>query len=217
MAACFHLGRKLAAMNYSLEDYKKIFPVLTENIDRLMEYEFYLCTILEYDFYVYNPYQALLGFIYTLKENSRVIDVIELAGGLTEEANTSVINLSKKITDEMVIIIYSNREVENFEQTKEMEKILQEKCNQPDENSLINDACINGEPRETTPGITGKISINSATKEELMTLPGIGESKAKDIITYREQNGPFTTIEDIMKVSGINKKIAENIYNYFHN
>lgn len=150
--------------------------------------------------------------IYTLKENSRVIDVIELAGGLTEEANTSVINLSKKVTDEMVIIVYSNREVEDFEHTKEVEKVVQEKCNQKDENSLVNGACISSPTEETTnPQIGGKISINTATKEELMTLPGIGENKAKDIINYRESNGPFATIEDITKVSGIGESIFAQI------
>lgn len=147
--------------------------------------------------------------IYTLKENSRVIDVIEMAGGLTENANTSVINLSKKISDEMVIIIYSNTQVQDFEKTKEMEKVTQEKCNQPDENSLKNDACItNTNPGNESSPISDKISINTATKEELMTLPGIGESKANDIISYREKSGPFESIEDIMKVSGI----GENIY-----
>ncbi len=155
--------------------------------------------------------------IYTLKANSRIIDVIELAGGLTEEANTSVINLSKKIKDEMVIIIYSNTQVQDFEHTKEIEKIVQDKCQQIDENSLKNDACISSDNNQTSNEIVsnGKISINTATKEELMTLPGIGESKAKDIIAYREANGPFATIEDITKVSGIGEntlaQIKENI------
>ena len=58
--------------------------------------------------------------IYTVKEDTRIIDVITMAGGLTENANTSVINLSKKVVDEMVIIIYSNYEIENFKQTKEL-------------------------------------------------------------------------------------------------
>ena len=149
--------------------------------------------------------------IYELKSSSRVIDVIEKAGGLTENANTTVINLSKKITDEMVIIIYSNKQVEDFSKTKEIEKQVQNNCINPSEESLKNDACIT--EKETT--ISGKISINTATLEELQTLPGIGEEKAKNIIKYREENGLFTAIEDLTKINGIGEsifaKIKENI------
>lgn len=145
--------------------------------------------------------------IYTMKESSRVIDVIDKAGGLTENADTSVINLSKKIMDEMVIIIYSKEQVKNFEETKEKEKNLQEKCISADINSLQNDACIT----TTQNNASGKVNINQASKEELMTLTGIGESKAKDIISYREKNGPFTSIEDIKKVSGIGETIYAQI------
>lgn len=151
--------------------------------------------------------------IYSLKEGSRVIDVIEASGGLTENANTTVINLSKKIEDEMVIIIYSNEEVNEFSKTKEVEKQIINNCIQKDENSLQNDACIKqtNEEKNTDNRI---ININTATEEELMTLPGIGESKAKDIISYRNQN-QFTSIEDIKNVQGIGEslfaKIKENI------
>ena len=111
----------------------------------------------------------------------------------------------------MVIIIYSNQEVKEFEKTKEKEKILQDKCIQKDENALKNDACINNNQSTNTPN---KININTASLEELQTLPGIGEAKAKDIITYRETN-KFNTIEDIKNVSGIGDalfaKIKENI------
>ncbi len=148
--------------------------------------------------------------IYSLKESSRIIDVIDKAGGLTENADTTVINLSKKIKDEMVIIIYSKEQVNNFKETKQLEEQLQSKCISPDEESLQNDACI-----EETYNNNGKININTASKQELMTLPGIGESKAKDIISYREKNGLFKTIEDIKKVSGIGDtlfaQIKENI------
>ena len=151
--------------------------------------------------------------IYSLKEGSRVIDVIEASGGLTENANTTVINLSKKIEDEMVIIIYSNEEVNNFSKTKEIEKQVIEKCTKKDENSLQNDACINTSTEESNNN-NKMININSATQEELMTLPGIGESKAKDIITYRTEK-PFTSIEDVKNVPGIGEslfaKIKENI------
>lgn len=151
--------------------------------------------------------------IYSLKEGSRVIDVIEASGGLTENANTTVINLSKKIEDEMVIIIYSNEEVNNFSKTKEVEKQVIEKCIKKDENSLQNDACIN-QSNEQSNTDNNLININTATQEELMTLSGIGESKAKDIITYRSENA-FTSIEDIKNVPGIGEslfaKIKENI------
>jgi len=137
--------------------------------------------------------------IYEVSSNSRVIDVIHLAGDLTENADTSVINLSKKVHDEMVIIIYSRDEVNDFKKTKEIEKQVEELCIKKDDNSLNNDACVNNE--NTT--ISNKISINNASLEELKNLTGIGEKKAKDIITYREKNGPFKTIEDLMKVNGI--------------
>ena len=144
--------------------------------------------------------------IYSLTSDSRVIDVIEKAGGLTEQADTSVINLSKKINDEMVIIIYSEQEVREFEKTKEKEKQVEEKCIQKDDNSLKNDACI---ITNTVP--TGKVNINTASKEELMTLNGIGEAKANDIIKYRETNGNFETIEDIKKIEGIGDSIFAKI------
>ncbi len=147
--------------------------------------------------------------IYTLESSARVVDVIEKAGGLTTNANTTVINLSKKISDEMVIIIYSNAQVKDFEKTKELEKTVQEQCIKPSENSVKNDACITSDKPQQ-----GKISINAATLEELETLPGIGESKAQDIINYRTTNGKFATIEDIKKVTGIGENLYAKIKDY---
>lgn len=145
--------------------------------------------------------------IYSLNNNSRVIDVIEKAGGLTENADTSVINLSKKLQDEMVIIIYTKAEVREFERTKEKEQALQEKCNQKDDNALKNDACITATDKATNK----KISLNTGTLEELMTLTGIGESKAKDIIAYREKNGHFKKVEDLINVPGIGESTLAQI------
>lgn len=137
--------------------------------------------------------------IYKLPSTSRVIDVINKAGGLTDIADTSVINLSKKIEDEMVIIIYSEYEVNNWLKTKQEEDYLQEKCQNSEDSKIENDACINDDVIENNETI---ININTATKEELMTLSGIGETKALAIISYREKT-PFTSIEDIKNVSGI--------------
>lgn len=149
--------------------------------------------------------------IYEMPIDSRVIDVINKAGGLTENANTTVINLSKKISDEMVIIIYSNAQVMDFKNTKKEEASLIEKCQQKDDISLRNDACIEN---NTTDSSNKLISINTATKEELMTLPGIGEAKAQEIIDYRTKNGNFNTIEDIKNISGIGESVFAKIKDY---
>ncbi len=151
--------------------------------------------------------------IYELESNSRVIDVIEQAGGLTENADTTVINLSKKIIDEMVIIVYSKSQVQNWIETKEQESLLQEHCITPQDGQVENDACIKEEETESTTSIPEMINLNTATKEELMTLSGIGEAKADAIIAYRSKT-PFEKIEDIKNVSGIGDSIYEEIKNY---
>ena len=151
--------------------------------------------------------------IYQIKENSRVMDVINMAGGLTENANTTVINLSKKVSDEMVIIIYSNQEVEDFKKTKELETQVQSSCIQKEENAVKNDACIEIDNYQDGQ-VLGKININTATLEQLTALPGVGESKAKSIIEYRNTNGNFNSIEDIKNVTGIGDSLFDKIKDY---
>ena len=162
--------------------------------------------------------QVLNPGVYELDNNSRIIDVINKAGGLLDTANTEYINLSKKIKDEMIIIIYSNNEIEKFKETKKEIIYIEYECICPDN---INDSCINESDTVNTNGIVkenssdNKVSINLGTLEELMTLSGIGESKAKSIIEYREKNGEFKNLEDLMNVSGIGEsaysKIKDNI------
>ncbi len=153
--------------------------------------------------------------LYEVNENSRVMDIIEKAGGLTKNADTSVINLSKKVKDEMVILVYSKREVQK----------LKEKAETTITCPSVNDACVTDEvekplieSKQTTKDTkttNGKVSINKATIEELQTLSGIGEAKAKAIIEYRLKEGEFKTIEDIKNVNGIGdaafEKIKDNI------
>ncbi len=145
--------------------------------------------------------------IYSVKKDSRVIDVIRLAGDLTEIADTSVLNLSKKVVDEMVIVVYSRSEVEQFTVTKEKEKQQQQACLQPSEESIQNDACIS----EKEQASSTKISLNNATKEELMRLTGIGEAKALAIIAYRQEHGPFQSVEEVKNVSGIGDELFAKI------
>lgn len=148
--------------------------------------------------------------VYSLEEDSRVIDAINLAGGILENSDTSLINLSQKIKDEMTIIVYTKEEIENYKvNNKEIEYVYIEieKC--PD---TINDACINkSEPEIEVKEESSLISINTATIDELDSLPSIGKSKAESIVNYREENGQFEAIEDIKNVSGIGDSLFETI------
>ncbi|MEG0994699.1 MAG: helix-hairpin-helix domain-containing protein [Bacilli bacterium] len=149
--------------------------------------------------------------VYSLKEGSRVIDVIRLAGGLLHNANTSVINLSLKIFDEMVIIIYSDEEVKNFKTTKLEETKVIDNCLN-NEQEIVNDGCLNKDEIKDN-NTNDKININTATKELLMTLSGIGESKAINIINYRKEK-LFIKIEDLKEVSGIGDLIFAKIKDF---
>ena len=136
--------------------------------------------------------------VYEVDSTYRVNDVIELAGGLKEGADTSKINLAKLVKDEMTIIIYSTEEVE--EEYKNRVCI----CNCPE---VTNDACIEEESEDL-------ININTCTEDDLMSIKGIGKAKAEAIIKYREDNGNYSSIEDIKKVSGIGDALFEKIKVY---
>lgn len=137
--------------------------------------------------------------VYELAKNSIVNDAIKKAGGLTSKADTTNVNLSKSLTNEMVIYIPKKEEV-----TK----------------STVNDALvdksnsvgfIDNESSNETTNTTTKVNINTATLKDLITLNGIGESKAQAILEYRTKNGNFKTLEDLKKVSGIGEAAYEKI------
>lgn len=159
--------------------------------------------------------------VYELDEGKRVIDAINLAGGLTDKADTININLSKKLTDEMYIIIYTKDEIYNYKQNNESVndiKCASMECVCPD---VSNDACINSastgnsssssEDGNKVTDDDSKVSINNATKEELMKLDGIGEVKAEAIIKYRQENGSFKSVEELKNVSGIGDAVYDKI------
>ena len=137
--------------------------------------------------------------VYELAKDSIVNDAIKKAGGLTSKADTTNVNLSKSLTNEMVIYIPKKEEV-----TK----------------STVNDALvdksnsvgfIDNESSNETTNTTTKVNINTATLKDLITLNGIGESKAQAILEYRTKNGNFKTLEDLKKVSGIGEAAYEKI------
>ena len=151
--------------------------------------------------------------VYQLDSNLTVNDAINEAGGLTNEADTSLINLAKKITDEMVIIVYTKEEVKNSNLVNTVIKVVEKECVCP---NIENDGCLNNEITDniTNTENSGLININTATKEELQTISGIGESKANNIIKYRETNGNFQSIEEIKNVEGIGDSLYETIKIY---
>lgn len=155
--------------------------------------------------------------VYEVDENSRVSDVINISGGLTSEADTSVINLSKNVIDEMVIIIYTKDEINEMKEGSTSIKYIEKECVCP---KLENDACIedkidnipNNENNSNDKNeANGKVSLNKATLDELMTLDGIGEKKAQAIINYRNKNNGFKTVEELLEVDGIGSTTYEKI------
>jgi competence protein ComEA len=124
--------------------------------------------------------------VYMLDENSIIKDLIEVAGGLTENADLSNINRAKKLQDHDLIYIANKNEIANGAQNV-------------NQSSNLNN------------NVQKRVNINSATIEELKTIKGIGDAKAKSIIEYREKNGGFKNIEDIKNVTGIGEKMFETI------
>lgn len=190
--------------------------------------------VVEYIYVDIKGYVNKPGVYKVVKDsNKRISDLISLAGGLKKDANTSVINLSTKLKDEMVVIIYSNKQIEDFIKTKEE---LKEKIEICDKEEVRNDGCIteddidnkfesndkqdtsdkngsntNNNSSDNNETTSDKVNINTASLEELMTLSGIGESKARAIINYRNEVGLFENIEDIKNVSGIGDSAFEKI------
>ena len=165
--------------------------------------------------------------VYEVEDINIINDVIKLAGGFTKKAYTNNINLSKKLVNEMVIYVYTKTEYKSL--NKEDNNICSTNTYEIDQcvengSSVIstnNDSKTEEENINATEDLTSnteetdtKISINTATKEELMTLDGIGESKANNIINYREKNNGFKSIEEIKNVSGIGEAAYEKIKDY---
>ena len=130
--------------------------------------------------------------IVKIKEGARIADVIEKAGGLTQKANITNINLAYVIEDGQKITIPSKENV--GEKENQNENISTES----------GQGIIEEEPKTNlTSGKNTIVNINKASKEELQNLQGIGESTAQKIIDYRKENGEFKQIEDIKNVPGI--------------
>ncbi len=126
--------------------------------------------------------------VYQLKEEARVQDAIQLAGGLADNADPKSVNLAQKVTDEAVVYVATKEE---------------------------NVSAVGTDGQETAGQVnstkSGKINLNTATEADLQTISGIGAKRAADIIAYREENGKFKSIDDLKSVSGIGDKTLENL------
>jgi competence protein ComEA len=123
--------------------------------------------------------------VYEVKDGTRIIEVIRLAGGLTDEAAGDYINQAALVTDGQQVYIPTKSEVV--------------------------DASPSGYLQNSNQDGANIVNINTAAKEELMTLPGIGEAKANSIIAYRQENGGFKNIDEIKNIEGIKDSVFNKI------
>ena len=150
-------------------------------------------TMMPQNCYVDIKGEVLHPGVYEFSCESRVQEVIKKAGGFTEEADETKINLAQKITDQMQII------VPNL-QSKQEGGVTEENSGK---GSSTNTSVSNSKQ--------GTVNINTATLEELQTIKGIGKKKAEAILQYRKEHGAFRTKEDLLQVKGIGKKALEAI------
>lgn len=126
--------------------------------------------------------------VYEMDQGDRVTHAILKAGGITDEAAEDYLNQAAVLEDGQKI------DVPTVEEAK-----------------LLQQSEVSGGEGDSGMNKSSKININTASKEELMTLKGIGESRADDIIAFRKSNGPFKSIEDIKKIDGIKEKLFREI------
>ena len=150
-------------------------------------------TMIPQNCYVDIKGEVLRPGVYEFSCESRIQEVIKKAGGFTEEADETKINLAQIITDQMQIIVPN--------------------LHSKQEGGVTEGNSEKGNTSNTTPSNSkqGTVNINTATLEELQTIKGIGKKKAEAILQYRKEHGAFRTKEDLLQVKGIGKKALEAI------
>ncbi len=155
----------------------------------------------EQEVYVYVCGAVKNPGVYILSKTPRICDAVEAAGGFCENAAENYWNMAEIIADGQMIYVPTVEEAEerNWD-------VLGTELS----------AKTNDDPADANPadGADGKINLNTASKEQLMRIPGIGEAKADSIISYREKNGAFSKVEEVMNISGIKDGLFEKMKEY---
>lgn len=128
--------------------------------------------------------------VYELPAGSRVTDAIEKAGGFTDKANKKSVNLAQKLEDQAVVYVAAQGE---------------------DVEEVTGPGSSSGGISDSNRSSHAKVNLNTASKEELQTISGIGEKRAQNIIDYREEHGGFKSVEELKNISGIGDKTYEKI------
>ena len=157
--------------------------------------------------------------VYELSSDSRVFQAIEKAGGYLPEAAVSYLNRARSLSDGQQIYVPTREEVDSQtipltqDGTAQTETIADNNANGTDSTKIGKASGDNLQPTSDSAGgsADSRINLNTADVSQLTTLTGVGESKALAIIAYREENGPFTSVEDIMNVPGIKEGTYEKI------
>ena len=149
------------------------------------------------DFYVYLTGAVCVPGVYAVPAGSRLYEAVEKAGGFTEETDISACNLAAEVSDGVQYYFPTYAETEAAGGTA----------------AYIVSSAQDMTGRESG-GSDGRVNINTASRDELMTLPGVGGSKADAIIAYRDTNGAFSSPEDIKNVKGIGESTYESLKDY---
>ncbi len=128
--------------------------------------------------------------VYELQDGMRVYEALAAAGGFREDADTGWLNQAALVQDGQRLYVYTQEETQT----------LSADASQMEVDGLVSGSTANG-----------KVDLNTASKETLMTLPGIGEARAEAILAYRSEHGRFASIEEIQNISGIKSALFEKI------
>ncbi len=150
-------------------------------------------------FYVHICGEVKNPGVYEVEQGSRIFQAVELAGGLTSEAAGDYLNMALETADGMKITVPSRKDAAAWGTGTFAE------------GNWVETPPAGGGETAAGQTVPRKVNLNTAGKEELMTLKGIGESKAEAIIRYREEQGPFQAIQEIMNISGIKEAAFEKI------